>query len=97
MNIPEENESIKNDIEINLLHSAEADSVETMMDLAAYGLLAMVAKHNRTHSEQFALQAIAGHMRKLLSALPETESLVLTGKIYRRLEDLIFKTYLPEQ
>lgn len=57
----------------------------------------MVAKHNKTRGEQLVLQAIAGHMRKLLAALPETESLVQTGKVYRRLEDLIFKTYLPEQ
>ncbi len=96
MNFQEENENIKNDIEINLLHSAEADSVEAMMDLV-YGLAAMVAKHNKTRGEQLVLQAIAGHMRKLLVALPETESLVQTGKVYRRLEDLIFKTYLPEQ
>lgn len=97
MNFQEENENIKNDIEINLLHSAEADSVEAMMDLAVYGLAAMVVKHNKTRGEQLVLQAIAGHMRKLLVALPETESLVQTGKVYRRLEDLIFKTYLPEQ
>ncbi|HGT4310923.1 TPA: hypothetical protein ACSI7A_000302 [Neisseria meningitidis] len=57
----------------------------------------MVAKHNKTRGEQILLQVIAGHMRKLLAALPETESLVQTEKIYRRLEDLIFKTYLPEQ
>lgn len=97
MNILEENENIKNDIEINLLHSAEADSVEAIMDLAVYGLAAMVAKRNKTHGEQIVLQVIAGHIRKLLAALPETESLVQTGKIYRQLEDLIFKTYLPEQ
>lgn len=97
MNFQEEDENIKNDIEINLLHSAEADSVEAMMDLAVYGLAAMVAKHNRTHSEQIVLQVIAGHVRKLLAALPETKSLVQTGKIYRRLEDLIFKTYLMDQ
>lgn len=97
MNFQEENENIKNDIEINLLHSVEADSVEAIMDLAGYGLAAMVAKHNKTRGEQILLQVIAGHMRKLLAALPETKSLVQTGKIYRRLEDLIFKTYLPEQ
>ena len=39
MNFQEENENIKNDIEINLLDSAEADSVEAMMDLAVYGLV----------------------------------------------------------
>lgn len=97
MNFQEEDENIKNDIEINLLHSAEADSVEAMMDLAVYGLAAMVAKHNRTHSEQIVLQVIAGHVRKLWAALPETKSLVQTGKIYRRLEDLILKTYLMDQ
>ncbi len=97
MNDQEENENIRNDIEINLLHSAEADSVEAMMDLAVYGLAAMVAKHNKTHGEQVVLQLAAGHMRKLLAVLPETESLAQTRKVYRRLEDLIFKTYLPGQ
>ncbi len=63
------------------------------MNLAVYGLAAMVAKHNKTRGEQLVLQAISGHMRKLLAALPETESLnlVQTGKVYRRLEDLILK------
>ena len=41
MNFQEENENIKG-IEINLLHSDEADSVEAMMDLAVVGLVSGV-------------------------------------------------------
>lgn len=97
MNIQEENKSIKDEVDIALLHSSEADSVEVIMDLAVYGLAAMTDKHNNTPIEQVVLQVIAGHMRKLLDALPKTEGLVKTEKNYRRLENLIFKTYLPKQ
>ena len=97
MNILEENKNIKDEVDIALLHSSEADSVEVIMDLAVYGLAAMTDKHNNTPIEQVVLQVSAGHMRKLLDALPKTEGLVKTEKNYRRLENLIFKTYLPKQ
>lgn len=93
----EEIKNITKEVDIALLHSSEADSVEAIIDLAVYGLAAMTRQYNRTPSEQVVLQVIAGHIRKLLAALPKTESLVKTEKNYRRLEDLIFKTYLPKQ
>ena len=97
MNTLEENKNIKDAVDITLLHSSEADSVEAIMDLAVYGLVAMTDKHNNTLIEQVFLQVIAGHMRKLLDALPKTEGLVKTEKNYRRLEKIIFKTYLQNQ
>lgn len=93
----EEIKNITKEVDIALLHSSEADSVEAIIDLAVYGLAAMTRQYNRTPSEQVVLQVIAGHIRKLLAALPKTESLVKTEKNYRRLEDLIFKTYHPKQ
>lgn len=95
--LEEEIKNIKDEVDIALLHSSEADSVEAIMDVAIYGLAAMTSQYNKTPTEQVVLQVIAGHIRKLLAALPKTESLVKTEKNYRRLEDLIFKTYLPKQ
>ena len=98
MSTPEEEiKNITNEVDIALLHSSEADSVEAIIDVAIYGLAAMTGKYNKTPTEQVVLQIMAGHMRKLLAALPKTDSLVKTEKNYRRLEDLIFKTYLPKQ
>lgn len=95
--LEEEIKNIKDEVDIALLHSSEADSVEAIIDVAIYGLAAMTAKHNKTPTEQVVLQVIAGHMRKLIAALPKTDGLVKAEKNYRRLEDLIFKTYLPKQ
>ena len=94
-------EELKADLEqkinIRLLHMAEPDSVEAVVDIALYGLFAMMAAHNKTGREQVVLQVMAGHLRKVLKILPKTESLVETEKNYRKLEDVIFKTYLPKQ
>ena len=94
-------EELKADLEqkinIRLLHMAEPDSVEAVVDIALYGLFAMIAAHNKTGREQAVLQVMAGHLRKILEVLPKTESLVETEKNYRKLEDVIFKTYLPKQ
>lgn len=95
-------EELKADLEqkinIRLLHMAEPDSVEAVVDIALYGLFAMMAAHNKPESRgQVVLQIMAGHLRKVLKILPQTESLVETEKNYRKLEDVIFKTYLPKQ
>lgn len=97
MNTLDEKKNIKDEVDIALLHSSEADSVEVIMDLAVYGLADMTDKHNNTPIEQVVLQVVAGHIRKLLEELPKTEALVKTEKNYRRIENLIFKTYLPKQ
>ena len=94
-------EELKADLEqkinIRLLHMAEPDSVEAVVDIALYGLFAMTAAHNKTAREQAVLQVVAGHLRKILEVLPKTESLVETEKNYRKLEGVIFKTYLPQR
>ena len=77
-------EELKADLEqkinIRLLHMAEPDSVEAIVDIALYGLFAMTAAHNKTGREQAVLQVVAGHLRKILEVLPKTESLVETEK-----------------
>lgn len=97
MNEQEKKENMKNAVSLVLLHSSEADDVEAIMDLAVYGLTAMTYKHNKSRLEQIILQVLAGRLRKVLEALPKTESLIQTEKNYRRLENIIFKTYLPNQ
>ena len=96
-----EKEELKADLEqkinIRLLHMSEPDSVEAVIDIALYGLFAMTAEHNKQGREQVVLQVMAGHLRKVLEVLPKTESLAETARNYRRLEDVIFKTYLPKQ
>ena len=57
----------------------------------------MTVAHNKTAREQAVLQVVAGHLRKILEVLPKTESLVETEKNYRKLEGVIFKTYLPQR
>lgn len=94
-------EALKADLEqkinIGLLHMAEPDSVEAIVDMALYGLFAMTAAHNKAGREQTVLQVMAGHMRKVLQALPKTESLAQTEKNYRKLESFIFEKYIPMQ
>ena len=97
-----EQEELKADLEqkinIRLMHMAEPDSVEAVVDIALYGLFAMTAAHNKPESrEQVVLQIMAGDLGEVLKILPQTESLVETEKNYRKLEDVIFKTYLPKQ
>lgn len=96
-----EQEELKADLEqkinIRLLHVAEPDSIEAVVDIALYGLFAMTAEHNKQGREQVVLQVMAGHLRKVLGVLPKTESLAETARNYRRLESIIFKTYLPKQ
>lgn len=96
-----EKEDLKADLEqkinIRLLHMSEPDSVEAVVDIALYGLFAMTAEHNKQGREQVVLQVMAGHLRKVLEVLPKTESLAETARNYRRLEGVIFKTYLPKQ
>lgn len=94
-------EELKADLEqkinISLLHMAEPNSVEAVIDIALYGLFAMTAQHNKQGREQVVLQVMAGHLRKVLEVLPKTESLAETERNYRKLEDVIFRTYLPKQ
>lgn len=94
-------EALKADLEqkinIRLLHMADPDSVEAIVDVALYGLFAMTAAHNKAGREQAVLQVMAGHMRKVLQALPKTESLAETEKNYRKLESFIFEKYIPMQ
>lgn len=66
------------------------------MDLAVYGLTAMASENNKSRLEQIILQILTGRLRKVLDALPKTESLIQTENNYCRLENIIFKTYLPK-
>lgn len=91
----EQKENMKNAVSLVLLHSSEAEDVEAIMDLAVYGLTAMTSKHNKLRLEQIILQVLAGRLRKVLEALPKTESLIQTEKNYRRLENIIFKNGSP--
>lgn len=96
MNEQEKKENATNAVSLVLMHSSEAEDVEAIMDLAVYGLTAMTSENNKSHLEQIILQILTGRLRKVLDALPKTESLIQTENNYRRLENIIFKTYLPK-
>lgn len=90
-----EQEKKENAVSLVLLHSSEAEDVEAIMDLAVYGLTEMTSKHNKSSLENIVLQVLAGRLRKVLEALPKTESLIKTEKSYRCLENIIFKNGSP--
>lgn len=96
MNEQEKKENATNAVSLVLMHSSEAEDVEAIMDLAVYGLTAMTSENNKSRLEQIILQILTGRLRKVLDALPKTESLIQTENNYRRLENIIFKTYLPK-
>ena len=95
MNEQEKKENEKDAVSLVLLHSSEADDVAAIMDLAVYGLTEMTSKHNKSRLENIVLQVLAGRLRKVLEALPKTESLIKTEKSYRCLENIIFKNGSP--
>ena len=95
MNEQEKKENEKDAVSLVLLHSSEADDVAAIMDLAVYGLTEMTSKHNKSRLENIVLQVLAGRLRKVLEALPKTESLIKTEKSYRDLENIIFKNESP--
>lgn len=95
MNEQEKKENMKNAVSLVLLHSSEAEDVEAIIDLAVYGLTVMTSKHNKYSLENIVLQVLAGRLRKVLEALPKTESLIKTEKSYRCLENIIFKNGSP--
>nr|DAX71238.1 MAG TPA: hypothetical protein [Bacteriophage sp.] len=95
MNEQEKKENEKDAVSLVLLHSSEAEDVEAIMDLAVYGLTEMTSKHNKSRLENIVLQVLAGRLRKVLEALPKTESLIKTEKSYRCLENIIFKNGSP--
>lgn len=95
MNEQEKKENEKDAVNLVLLHSSEADDVAAIMDLAVYGLTEMTSKHNKSRLENIVLQVLAGRLRKVLEALPKTESLIKTEKSYRCLENIIFKNGSP--
>lgn len=95
MNEQEKKENEKDAVSLVLLHSSEADDVAAIMDLAVYGLTEMTSKHNKSRLENIVLQVLAGRLRKVLEALPKTESLIKTEKSYRSLENIIFKNESP--
>lgn len=95
MNEQEKKENEKDAVSLVLLHSSEADDVAAIMDLAVYGLTEMTSKHNKSRLENIVLQVLAGRLRKVLEALPKTESLIKTEKSYRGLENIIFKNESP--
>lgn len=95
MNEQEKKENMKNAVSLVLLHSSEADDVEAIIDLAVYGLTEMTSKYNKSSLENIVLQVLAGRLRKVLEALPKTESLIKTEKSYRCLENIIFKNGSP--
>ena len=74
--LEEEIKNITGEVDITLLHSSEADSVEAIIDVAIYGLAAMTGKYNKTPNEKAVMQVIAGHISKLLDTLPKNDSLV---------------------
>jgi len=95
MNEQEKKENEKDAVSLVLLHSSEAEDVEAIMDLAVYGLTEMTSKGNKSRLENIVLQVLAGRMRKVLEALPNSESLIKTEKSYRSLENIIFKNESP--
>lgn len=95
MNEQEKKENEKDAVSLVLLHSSEAEDVAAIMDLAVYGLTEMTSKHNKSRLENIVLQVLAGRLRKVLEALPKTESLIKTEKSYRGLENIIFKNESP--
>lgn len=95
MNEQEKKENEKDAVSLVLLHSSEADDVAAIMDLAVYGLTEMTSKHNKSRLENIVLQVLAGRLRKVLEALPKTESLIKTEKSHRGLENIIFKNESP--
>lgn len=95
MNEQEKKENATNAVSLVLMHSSEAENVEAIMDLAVYGLTAMTSENNKSRLEQIILQILTGRLRKVLDALPKTESLIQTENNYRRLENIIFKNGSP--
>lgn len=95
MNEQEKKENATNAVSLVLMHSSEAENVEAIMDLAVYGLIVMTSKHNKSRLGNIVLQVLAGRLRKVLEALPKTESLIKTEKSYRDLENIIFKNESP--
>ena len=95
MNEQEKKENEKDAVSLVLLHSSEAEDVEAIMDLAVYGLTEMTSKDNKSSLENIVLQVLAGRLRKVLEALPKSESLIKTEKSYRCLENIIFKNGFP--
>lgn len=95
MNEQEKKENEKDAVSLVLLHSSEAEDVEAIMDLAVYGLTDMTSKDNKSRLENIILQVLAGRLRKVLEALPKTESLIKTEKSFRDLENIIFKNGSP--
>nr|DAJ68581.1 MAG TPA: hypothetical protein [Bacteriophage sp.] len=95
MNEQEKKENMNDAVSLVLLHSSEMENVEAIIDLAVCGLTEMTAKHNKSSLENIILQVLAGRLRKVLEALPKTESLIKTEKSYRCLENIIFKNGSP--
>lgn len=89
MNIQEETKNIKHDVDVDLLHSEELNSVEKIMNLAVYELASATEKYNNSHIERIILQGLAVDIRKLLAKAPKTEALVQTEKNFSRLENII--------
>lgn len=95
MNEQEKKENENDAVSLVLLHSSEAEDVAAIMDLAVCGLTVMTSKHNKSRLGNIVLQVLAGRLRKVLEALPKTESLIKTEKSYRDLENIIFKNESP--